>query len=166
MLTLLTPTALKTLAIALLLQLGAGACAAGALDGQTGLLGQSRERIEAALEGARQVHSPRRLPSGATGQLRQADMLYEGAHFEQTLFFAQQKLQQIELVSLPGAGPEVWRQLLASLKAELGAELAAGDSASWVRDDTDVVLYRYGRPEAPTVRLLIRQRRLADASEL
>lgn len=147
----------------------ASSFAAGILD-KTSLLGLAREEVEPALAGVQQVRAPRRLPSGATGQLHQADVLYEGAHFEQTFFFAQQKLKQIEMISLPGqaarAGRDEFSALLASIKAQLGPELASGDSASWVHEDADILLYRYGRPDSPTVRLVIRQRQLVDAGEL
>jgi hypothetical protein len=156
----------QTLLLSALLLGHAAVSAAGAIADRTGLLGQSLEQVEAAFDSARPVHAPRRLPSGASGLLRQPDVVYEGAHFEQTFYFAQQKLQQIEMVSLPGLADGGFGHLLASLKSQLGPELAAGDSASWVQGDADVVLYRYGRPDAPTVRLLIRQRRQADASEL
>ena len=136
----------------------------------TALLGMNQEQVAAALADAQPVRSPRRLPSGALGSLRVADALCEGAHFEQTLFFAQQKLAQMDLVLLsPGAEDAVSRiqaALLQSLRARLGPELAAGDSASWVSADADVMLFRSGRPDHPSLRLVIRQRHLVDAGEL
>ena len=99
-----------------------------------------------------------------------ADALCEGAHFEQTLFFAHQKLTQMDLVLIsPGAEDAVSRiqaALLQSLRARLGPELAAGDSASWVSADADVMLFRSGRPDHPSLRVVIKQRQLVDAGEL
>lgn len=163
---------LSVVALILALAWHAAAAAAPLLD-KAALLGQSREEIESAFAGAERVRAPRRLPSGATGQLRQPDVFYEGAHFDQTFYFAQQKLRQIELVSLPGesigTGTDrsgAFGALLESLKAQLGPELAAGDSASWVHGDTDVLLFRYGNPDRPTVRLVVRQRNVVEAGEL
>lgn len=136
----------------------------------TALLGMSHEQVVAALVDAQPVRSPRRLSSGALGSLRVPDALCEGTHFEQTLFFAQQKLAQMDLVLLsPGAEDAVNRiqaALLQSLRARLGPELAAGDSASWAGADADVMLFRSGRPGHPSLRLVIRQRQLVDAGEL
>lgn len=158
---------LSLLLALVLLAGGAPAFASGAVLERAGLLGLSRDEIQPALADAEPVRVPRRLPSGAAGLLHQPDVLYQGGHFEQTFFFAQQKLHQIELVSLPGRATDAaFTQLLAALKAELGPELAAGDSASWVHDNADIVLYRYGRADSPTVRLVIRQRKLVDGSEL
>jgi hypothetical protein len=146
------------------------------------LLGQSREQVAAATPDAQPVRAPRRLSSGALGLLRVPDALCEGAHFEQTLFFAHQKLAQIDLVLLnPASGPgseeamaRVHEALLQSLRARLGPELAAfgvtpgalADTASWVSADADVMLFRSGRPEHPSLRLVVKQRQLADAGEL
>lgn len=147
-----------------------------------GLLGMSREQLEPALPGAQPVRLPRRLSSGALGFLRVPDVLLEGSHFEQTLYFAHQRLEQMDLVLLiPGAGPgtdaaatQTQAALLQSLRAKLGPELASfatspatlPDSASWVSAGADVMLFRTGAPNRPTVRLVIRQRHLVDASEL
>jgi hypothetical protein len=134
------------------------------------LLGISPEQAASTLAGAQTVRSPRRLSSGALGSLRVPDALCEGAHFEQTLFFAHQKLTQMDLVLIsPGAEDAVSRiqaALLQSLRARLGPELAAGDSASWVSADADVMLFRSGRPEHPSLRVVIKQRQLVDAGEL
>lgn len=134
------------------------------------LLGISPEQAVSTLAGAQPVRSPRRLSSGALGSLRVPDALCEGAHFEQTLFFAHQKLTQMDLVLIsPGAEDAVSRiqaALLQSLRARLGSELAAGDSASWVSADADVMLFRSGRPDHPSLRVIIKQRQLVDAGEL
>jgi hypothetical protein len=134
------------------------------------LLGLSHEQVAASLADAQPVRSPRRLSSGALGSLRVPDALCEGAHFEQTLFFAHEKLAQMDLVLIsPGAEDAVSRiqaALLQSLRAKLGPELAAGDSASWVSADTDVMLFRSGRPDHPSLRVVIKQRQLVDAGEL
>jgi hypothetical protein len=146
------------------------------------LLGMSPEQAASTLAGAQPVRAPRRLPSGALGSLRVPDALCEGAHFEQTLFFAHQKLTQMDLVLIspasgPGAEEAVTRTqtaLLQSLRARLGPELAAfgatpgaaADSASWVNADADVMLFRSGRPDHPSLRVVIKQRQLADAGEL
>jgi hypothetical protein len=134
------------------------------------LLGMSHEQVAASLADAQPVRSPRRLSSGALGSLRVTDALCEGAHFEQTLFFAHQKLTQMDLVLIsPSAEDAVSRiqaALLQSLRARLGPELAAGDSASWVSADTDVMLFRSGRSDHPSLRVVIKQRQLVDAGEL
>jgi hypothetical protein len=146
------------------------------------LLGMSREQVSAIVADTQPVRAPRRLSSGALGLLRVPDALCEGAHFEQTLFFAHQKLAQMDLVLLkPGSGPgseevmaEAHKALLQSLRARLGPELAAfgavpgalADTASWVSADTDVMLFRSGRAEHASLRLVIKQRQLADAAEL
>ena len=140
----------------------------------TALLGMSPEQVTSILADAQPVRSPRRLPSGALGSLRVADALCEGAHFEQTLFFAHQKLAQMDLILLnPASGPgaeealtRMQTALLQSLRARLGSELAAGDSASWVSADADVMLFRSGRPEHPSLRVVIKLRQLVDAGEL
>jgi hypothetical protein len=146
------------------------------------LLGMGREQIAAALPDAQAVRAPRRLSSGALGSLRVADAPCEGMHFEQTLYFNHQKLAQIDLVLLnPVSGPgseeamaSVHEALLQSLRARLGPELtafgaapgAATDTASWVSADADVMLFRSGRPEHPSLRIVIKQRQLVDAGEL
>jgi len=148
----------------------------------TALLGLGPEQVTAKLAGVEAVRSPRRLPSGALGSLRVPDSLCEGMHFEQTLFFAHQKLAQMDLVLLnPASGPgaeealaRTQAALLQALRAELGPELAAfgtapgatADTASWTRADADVMLFRSGRPGHPSLRLVIRQRQLVDAGEL
>lgn len=109
-------------------------------------------------------------------------MAWSCCRFEETYFFARQKLTQLELVLLDtgaGAGADqavtdAQRALLTTLRAELGPELAAfgvpaqtlTDTASWVVGDADVMLFRSGRPGAPTLRVVIRQRQLVDASQL
>ncbi|WP_092132283.1 hypothetical protein [Polaromonas sp. YR568] len=146
------------------------------------LLGMGAEQITAALPDAQPVRAPRRLPSGALGSLRVADAACEGARFEQTLYFNHQKLAQMDLVLLnPASGPgsenamaHVHEALLQSLRARLGPELAAfgatpgavADTASWVSADADVMLFRSGRPEHPSLRIVIKQRQLVDAGEL
>ncbi len=146
------------------------------------LLGIGRDQVAAALPDAQAVRAPRRLPSGAVGSLRVADAPCEGVHFEQTLYFNHQKLTQMDLVLLnPASGPgsedamaHVHEALLQSLRTRLGPELAAfatapgtlADSASWVNADADVMLFRSGRPEHPSLRIVIKQRQLVDAGEL
>ena len=61
-----------------------------------------------------------------------------------------------------------------ALRAQFGAELASSastpelvmDTASWVTGSADVVLFRSGKPDHSTLRLVIRQRQLVDAGEL
>lgn len=146
------------------------------------LLGMSREQVAATVADTQPVRAPRRLSSGALGLLRVPDALCEGAHFEQTLFFSHQKLAQMDLVLLnPASGrgsedamAQAHEALLQSLRARLGPELAAfgaapgamADTASWVSADADVMLFRSGRAEHPSLRLVIKQRQLADAGEL
>ena len=148
----------------------------------TALLGMSPEQVTAVLPDAQPVRSPQRLPSGALGSLRVPEALCEGAHFEQTLFFAHQKLARMDFVLLnttsgPGAEEALAKAqaaLLQSLRAKLGPELAAfgavpgavADSASWAGADAEVMLFRSGRPGHPSLRVVIRQRQLVDAGEL
>ncbi|SFC19562.1 hypothetical protein SAMN05216344_11110 [Polaromonas sp. OV174] len=145
-------------------------------------LGMSRDQLAPLLVDANAVRSPRRLSSGALGTLRVPDVLCEGQHFEQTLFFAQQKLAQIEWVLLnPGAGPDAetamlqtQQALLQSLREKLGPELAGfavapgsvADSASWVSAGADVMLFRSGKANHPSLRMVMKPRQLVDASEL
>jgi hypothetical protein len=140
------------------------------------LLGQSPAELQPRL-GLQAVRSPRRLSSGATGSARLADAVCEGLHFEETFFFAHQKLQQMDLV-LYDVGAEAADNaqalLMQSLRAELGLELASFGaapvglpaSASWVSGDADVILFRFGHPDRPGLRLVIRQRQLVNAEEL
>ena len=162
--TLKTPTFFAGLLA--VLAFAAPAHAGNAILEKTGLLGSSRQQIEASLDGLQRARPQRRLPSGATAQLRQPDVAFEGGRFEQTFFFAQQSLAQIELVSAPDASGHLFQNLVGSFREELGAELDAGDSVSWVRGDADVMLYRYGDLSKPTVRLVVRQRQLVEAGEL
>ena len=91
----------------------------------TALLGMSPDQVAAALPGAQPVRSPRRLPSGALGSLRVPDALCEGAHFEQTLFFAHQKLAQMDLVLLnPDSGPGAEEALAKAQAAVLQAPVS------------------------------------------
>ncbi len=124
----------------------------------------------------------RRLSSGAVGSLRLAELTWSGCRFEETFFFGHQKLEQLELLLLdPGTGPaadeavtRAQRAVLETLRTELGPELAAfglpdqtlADTTSWVAGDADVMLFRSGRPGAPTLRVVIRQRQLVDGSQL
>jgi hypothetical protein len=146
------------------------------------LLGMNRQQLAPLLVDARPVRSPRRLSSGARGSLRVPDVLCEGVHFEQTLFFAHQQLEQIDLVLLnPGSGPgaedaltTTQAVLFQSLRASLGPELASfgtspeamADTASWVSVGADVMLFRSGKPDHPALRMVIRRRQLVDGSEL
>ncbi|MBK5204267.1 MAG: hypothetical protein JJD98_02335 [Polaromonas sp.] len=147
------------------------------------LLGMSRHQVMPALVNAQPVRSSRRLSSGAVGSLRVPDALCEGLHFQQTLYFAHQKLEQMELVLInPAAGAgsaeaataATFAALVQSLRKELGPELATfasspeimADTVSWVSAGADVTLLRSGTSEHPGVRLVIRQQRLVDASEL
>jgi hypothetical protein len=161
---------------ALLLVGLAGACACSwsqTVSANVDLLGMRHEQVQTRLAGIQSVRSPRRLSSGALGSLRVPDLICEGIHFEQTLFFSHQKLAQMELVPIsPGAG--AYGDLVQSLRVQLGPELASSSStpdtvmetASWVTGDADVMLFRSGRPGNPGLRLVIRQRLLPDASEL
>ncbi|MDO9404142.1 MAG: hypothetical protein Q7T87_08935 [Polaromonas sp.] len=143
------------------------AWAGDAIVQKASLLGMTRQALEPMLEGAQRARA-RRLPSGAVAQLRQPDVAFENGRFEQTFFFEQQKLSQIELVSLPDTGPgaTLFDSLLDDFRQSLGPGLVAGDSASWVAGDADVLLYRYGDPSRPTVRIVVRERQLVDAGEL
>ena len=139
------------------------------------LLGQSAAQLQPQLAGLQTVHSPRRLSSGALGSARLPDALCEGMHFEQTFFFVNQKLRQMELLLLSAPADITTlsqASLLQTLRTELGPELASfnaaplPDSASWVSGDADVTLYRSGRPERPSLRIVIRQREIVSADEL
>ena len=170
--------------LAIGLTAGSGAWSQTVLE-NTALLGRSRQQLASALLDAHPVRSPRRLSSGALGTLRMADVLYEGAHFEQTLFFGHQKLEQTDLVLLssgPGAGlgsdaaatAAIYASLVQSLRSELGPELGSSgtapgtvtNTASWVSASADVILFCAGKPDHPSLRVVIKQRQLADASEL
>ena len=151
---------------------------------QIGLLGMTHEQLAPRLAGAQPVRAPRRLSSGAVGSWRVPDALCEGIHFEQTLFFARQKLEQMDLVLLQAghnlaagdaaAVRTAYAGLVQSLRAQFGAELASSastpdmvmDTASWVSGGSDVMLFFSGKPDHPTLRLVIRQRQLVDAGEL
>lgn len=151
---------------------------------QIGLLGMTHEQLAPRLAGAQPVRAPRRLSSGAVGSWRVPDALCEGIHFEQTLFFARQKLEQMDLVLLQAghnlaagdaaAMRTAYAGLVQSLRAQFGAELASSastsdmvmDTASWVSGGADVMLFLSGKPDHPTLRLVIRQRQLVDAGEL
>jgi hypothetical protein len=152
-----------------------GADAQTVLD-NTALLGQSASELQPRL-GLQAVRSPRRLSSGAVDSGRLVDAVCEGLHFEETFFFARQKLQQMELVLTDfsaQATDKAQAMLMQTLRAELGPELASfgaipigpADSASWVSGDADVMLFRFGRPDHPSLRLVIRQRELVNAEEL
>ncbi len=149
------------------------------------LLGMSRQQVVPALVDAQPVRSPRRLSSGAVGSLRVPNALCEGLHFQQTLYFSHQALQQMELVLISpavrtgasnaeAATTATFAALVQSLRKELGPELATfasspeimADTVSWVSAGADVKLFRTGTPEHPGVRLVLRQQRLMDASEL
>jgi hypothetical protein len=124
----------------------------------------SHEQVAASLADAQPVRAPRRLSSGALGSLRVPDALCEGAHFEQTLFFAHQKLTQMDLVLISPARRRRRGRIQAPCCNHCAPgwapSFAAGDSASWVSADTDVMLFRSGRPDHPSLRLVIKQRQL------
>ncbi|MES2399394.1 MAG: hypothetical protein V4573_05350 [Pseudomonadota bacterium] len=148
------------------------ASAQGVLD-NTALLGMTSAELASRLPPTQTVRPPRRLSSGAVASLRVPDALYDGLHFEQTLYLAHQKLQQTDLV-MTSPAPDQIATLLQSLRRQLGAELASSyatpeaviDTATWVSGDADVTLFYSTLPERPSVRLVIRQRQLRDASEL
>lgn len=140
------------------------------------LIGADPAQVEASLGPLQRVRAPRRLPSGAVGSWRRGDVMVEGARFEETLFFAEQQLQQAEFMLQPGVGDSLveFGALAAALSAEFGppqrsAQDDAGmimETATWQSAGRDVVLYRSGRPERPTVRIVVRRQQLRDASEL
>lgn len=137
------------------------------------LLGLARSELPSRFAAAQPVRTPRRLSSGALGLFRVPDVVLEGMHFEQTLYFNQQRLEQTELVPV-NAGPDAYGALVQSLRTQLGPELASSasspgmlmDTASWVQGEADVMLFRSGRADHPVVRLVIRRRQLQDASTL
>jgi hypothetical protein len=149
------------------------AASAQALLDNTALLGMTAGELASRLPPTQAVRPSRRLSSGAVGSLRVPDALYEGLHFEQTLYMAHQKLQQTDLV-MASPAPDQVMALLQSLRRQLGAELASSystpdaviDTATWVSGDADVMLFYSALPERPSVRLVIRQRQLRDAGEL
>ncbi len=138
-----------------------------------GWLGQSALQLAPALRSAQLVRSPHRLASGAVGTWRVPDVLCEGLHCEQTLYFLQGRLAQIEWLQLPSAEAG-YAELLQSLRLQFGPELASSastaqaimETASWTHSGVDVLLFRSGRPEHPSVRLVIRPQHLVDAGEL
>jgi hypothetical protein len=162
----------KPLLFAMVCGLCTAAGAQGVLD-NTALLGMTSNELASRLPAVQAVRPARRLSSGAIGSLRVADVLYEGLHFEQTLYLAHQKLQQTDLV-MSSPAPDQVTALVQSLRTQLGPELASSFStpdavvatASWVSGDADVTLFYSAPPERPSVRLVIRQRQLRDAGEL
>ena len=151
------------------------------------LLGMRPQQLESLPVAPEVVRSPRRLSSGAMGLLRIPDVLCEGMHFEQTLFFAHGVLEQTRLVllvsmpaisgtpavgSLPAGAAYV--ALMNILRRQFGSELSSSDatsdnsmaSASWVSGDADVMLFRSGKPGRVNVRLVIKRRKLVNADEL
>ena len=149
------------------------AASAQAVLDNTALLGMTAGELASRLPPTQAVRPSRRLSSGAVGSLRVPDALYEGLHFEQTLYMAHQKLQQTDLV-MASPAPDQVMALLQSLRRQLGAELASSystpdaviDTATWVSGDADVMLFYSALPERPSVRLVIRQRQLRNAGEL
>lgn len=155
-----------------LAMLGASA-SSQTLSANADLLGMRHEQVQRSFADAQTVHAPRRLSSGAVGSLRVSDMLFQSMHFEETFYFLHEKLTQMELVTV-SPSPTAYAELVQSLRAQLGPELASSastlntvmDTASWVRDDADVMLFLSGKPGHTGMRLVIRQRQLMDASEL
>ena len=143
------------------------------LSANTDLLGMRHEQLQHRLADAQPVHAARKLSSGAIGSLRVPDVLLQGMHFEETLFFLHQKLTQMELVHV-NPDPTAYTDLVQSLRAQLGPELASSanapdtvmQTASWVKGDADVMLFLSGKPGHTGLRLVIRQRHVLDASEL
>lgn len=157
----------------LLLGLAGSAAWSQTVAAHVGLLGMRQDQLETTLAGVQPVRSPRRLSSGALGALRVPNALFERRQFEEILFFAHQKLVQMELLPIH-SGPSAFADLTQSLRGQLGPELAASastahllmDTASWVWGGADVMLFRSGKPEHPLVRLVIKQRQLVNADEL
>jgi hypothetical protein len=147
--------------------------AAQAVLDNTALLGMSAGELASRLPPMQTVRAPRRLSSGAVGSLRVPDVLYEGLHFEQTLYLSHQKLQQTDLV-MASQEPGQVAALLQSMRRQLGDGLVSSyatsdaviDTATWVSGDADVVLFYSIPPGRPSVRLVIKHRQLRDASEL
>ena len=143
------------------------------LSATADLLGMRHEQLQGSLAGAQPVHAARKLSSGAIGSWRVPDVLLQGMHFEETFFFLHQKLTQMELVPV-NPDPTAYTDLVQSLRAQLGPELASSanapdammETASWVKGDADVMLFLSGKPGHTGLRLVIRQRQLLDASEL
>lgn len=153
-----------------------GLCSAAGAQGvldNTALLGMTPGELSSRLPPMQALRSARRLSSGAVGSLRVPDALYDGLHFEQTLYMAHQKLQQTDLV-MASPAPDQVTALLQSLRRQLGAELASSysttdaviDTATWVSKDVDVMLFYSATSERPSVQLVIKQRQLRDAGEL
>ncbi|MES2189679.1 MAG: hypothetical protein V4454_06115 [Pseudomonadota bacterium] len=166
----------KLQSLPVLLVLMCGMCnvasAQGVLD-NAALLGMTAGELASRLPSTQTLRPARRLSSGAVGSLRIPDALYDGLHFEQTLYLAHQKLQQTDLV-MASPAPDQIAALLQSLRRQLGDGLASSyttpdamiDTATWVSGDADVMLFYSTLPERPSVRLVIKQRQLRDASEL
>lgn len=156
-----------------LLGLAGAAAWSQTVTASVGLLGMRQDQLQTSLAGVQAVRSPQRLSSGAVGALRVPNALFERRHFDETLFFAHQKLVQMHLLPI-NSGTTVYTDLAQSLRSQLGPELASSsstaywlmDTASWVSGDADVMLFRSGKPDHPVVRLVIKQRQLADASAL
>lgn len=130
------------------------------------LLGATPGEVETALPGVLRARQGRRLASGAVAQLRQSDVAYGDLHFDQTLYFLERKLVEIELIERPPAADNGFAILAAALETQFGAPLSAGDTAFWQTGSADIALYRLFRSGHSMARMVIRQHQEHDASQL
>lgn len=130
------------------------------------LLGASPDEVMQALPDAQRARPARRLASGAVAQLRQSGVHYAGLNFDETLYFLEHKLVEIELVERSPTTENGFAMLASELESGLGAPLEAGDTAFWRSGDADIALYRLFKAGQSTVRMVIRQHQERDASQL
>lgn len=166
----------------MLLSAHVGIAAAGAatIDDSLAALGSSVLSVQASHPDAERPRAPRRSPSGAAGLLRIPVAFCEGYAFEQTFFFRDQQLTEVDMV---WQGPEgggattsaaAFTALVGGLRQRYGAELASAastattvmETASWVAGGRSITLFRSGRADHPVLRMVVRQRQVVDAGEL
>lgn len=140
-------------------------------------LGSAAGELGSLLAGAERVRRPNSL-AGALGLWRVPRFRLGNFYYEQTLYFSEQRLQQIELLQLPDDAQDAagsgFDELLSACREALGPELAARadrgeqrmQSASWASQTLDVMLLRSGSAARPRTRILYKMRKLKDADEL
>lgn len=141
------------------------------------VVGSLAAELGGVLAGAERVRRPPSL-AGALGLWRVARLRLGRFDFEETFYFAGQRLQQVELVLLSDATPDpvgsAFDELLQSCRRVLGPELAAradgGDqvmeTASWALETLDITLLRSGNLARTKTRVLYKARQLKDADTL
>ncbi|MGI4778063.1 MAG: hypothetical protein ACRYGA_08075 [Janthinobacterium lividum] len=141
-------------------------------------LGMTPDGLRAALPTVERVARPVRIAGGLAGNWRGRPDMVAGLPFEPTFYFAGNALRRVEWVAvLPETygngdrGAAAYAGLVEWGRARFGTEMASRDPgselASWADGDTDVYAQRTDDPRRGAgVRLVYRQRRLKDASQL